>query len=920
MRRVTKASLLIILLVTLFVQTAFAAMQPPKLNQVQQDGALLQMYVSLTNELGDPVVHGFSPTQFNINMDDTNTLNVDSAIPFIETGMGVHYVFAVDVSQPVNRMMPDVRSGMSAFVDSLNENDAVSILTFGTDVKTLASYNTDKTAVKEIIRGLSAAEMDTVLYKGTYDAVRQAAKYGGRSAVIVITDGKDDPGKNNVEIQQKYTKDSIFESVKSAQVPLYCIGMTDNNDVDAESLAEFALVTGGDQYLVPASQTNAKLNTIKDLASNVIVLNSTLTNEDGKTNNSERHAFCVVFNGVNSNTLEQDISWAAVPTPSPTPAPKLTLTLDDSQFKPMPGMQISFNGMIEYEGNVLAEDLVVLVNDEVWELQTHLNGAGQYTFTATGIVPESAQNVMHIRVAMRGSETASRSVSMELATPTPAPTTTPEPTATPAPKLTLTLTDTELMVEPDDDVAVRGVIDIEGKVSAEDLILYVNDEVCRMETWANGDNQYSFSTNSKVSDAERAALEVKVGIKDTNFSSIIQKLVLVTPTPAPTATPKPQLLFSLEESDISVNSGSAKTITGVLQVTGPVDTDKLVLLVNDEEWSMKLLSIADNQYTFSSTGMLEDVGSEELNVTVALKSEEIYSLPQKIIAVTPTPVPLVSPTPPVIEKVTEAPTVPPRQTAPSMTVVVADDDEMVETSEDTIIQEALNWLEAKNIPIYVPIGIAALIVVLIVVLIIVASRKKRIPIVESTGHFNTNKSGYNEAGVTVRGDDDDQTTRSHDNEKSHEERLTDTVAIGYGMNGKTVHLGDSHTVRLDDEEFGYGVTVRLEDGDENNLDVRMEIRQSGNEPEIRLFSLTKDEAFTLGRKEQANMVVNGDRAISGSHIKLLYDGTDMYVEDMYSTNGTKLNGNRILPEEKHRVANGDIITIGETQITLDFSL
>lgn len=336
MKRVTKASLLLLLLIALFVQTAFAEMPPPKLNQVQQDGALLQMYVGLTNELGDPVVNGFGPNQFNIRMDDTEQLNVDSAIPFIETGMGVHYVFAVDVSKPVNRMMADVRNGMSAFVDGLNENDAVSILTFGTDVKILTSHNTDKAAIKEIIGDLSATEMDTVLYKGTYDAVRQAAKYGGRSAVIVITDGKDDPGKNNAEIQQKYTKDSIFESVKSAQVPLYCIGMTDNNDVDAESLAEFAYVTGGDQYLIPASQTITKLNTIQDMASNVIVLYSTLTNEEGKTNNAERHAFRVDFNGVNSNMLEQDISWAAVPTPSAPPAPKLTLTLDDTQFKPMP--------------------------------------------------------------------------------------------------------------------------------------------------------------------------------------------------------------------------------------------------------------------------------------------------------------------------------------------------------------------------------------------------------------------------------------------------------------------------------------------------------------------------------------------------------------------------------------------------------
>lgn len=929
MKRVAKAGLLVILAVVLFAQAAFAEMQPPKLNQVQQDGALLQMYVSLTNELGDPLVSGFSPNQFNISMDGSDPLNVDAAVPFLETGMGVHYVFAVDVSKPVNRMMPDVRSGMSAFVDSLNENDAVSILTFGTDVKTLASHSTDKAALKEIIKDLAATEMDTVLYKGTYDAVRQAAKYGGRSAVIVITDGKDDPGTHNVEIQQKYTKDSIFESVKSAQVPLYCIGMTDNNDVDAESLLEFAQVTGGDQYLVPASQTINKLNTIKDLASNVVVLCSVLTNPEGKMNSAERHAFCVTFNGMDSNTLEQDISWAAVPTPSPTPAPRLTLTLDNQQFEPMPGTAFSFNGLIEYEGDVRAEDLVVLVNDEVWELQTHMNGEGQYTFTASGTVPESAQNVLQVRVAMRDSETASRSVSLNLATPTPTPSPTPTPTPsptpteaptpTPAPKLTLTLTDSELMYVAGAEIAVRGVIDIEGKVAAEDLILYVNEEACSMDTWANGDNQYSFSANCKASDAMNGVLEVKVAIRDTNFSSIIQKLPLVTPTPAPTATPKPQLIFSLDEKDISVNSGSAKTITGILQTTGSIDTDMLVLLVNNEEWSMRLLANSDNQYTFSATGMLENVSDEELSVTVALKGAEIYSLPQRILTITPTPVPVVSPTPPVIAKLTEAPTVPPRQTAASMTVVVADDNDATEGKEETIIQKAMSWLEEKHIPIYVPIGVFVLLVVLVVVLILVLSRKKREPVVESTGNFITDKTGYAEASVTVRGEDDDQITRRNDSDKAHWQASSDEASIGQDSDGRTVHLDDSHTVRLDDEDFGIGATVRLEDEDESTMDLHMEIRQSGHEPESRMFTLRKDAEVTLGRSEQSDLVISGDMAIARRQMKLLYDGTDVFVEDLYSTNGTKLNGKRIVPEEKCCIADGDVITIGGTQITLRFS-
>ena len=253
-----------------------------------------------------------------------------------------------------------------------------------------------------------------------------------------------------------------------------------------------------------------------------------------------------------------------------------------------------------------------------------------------------------------------------------------------------------------------------------------------------------------------------------------------------------------------------------------------------------------------------------------------------------------------------------------MTVVVADDTDATEGEKETLIQRVMGWLEGKHIPIYVPIGVLVLLIALIVVLILVLSRRNRKPVVESTGNFNTSKTGYAEAGVTVWYEDE-QITRCNDAYGLQEKYPSETDAANQNANGRTVHLDESHTVRLDDEDFGFGATVRLEDEDESSLDIHMEIHQAGREAERRMFTLRKDAAFVLGRKEQSDFVIHGDRAVSGSHLKLMYDGTDVYVEDMYSTNGTKLNGERIAPEEKRRVADGDVIMIAETQITLHFS-
>src|SRR5699024_2320776 len=128
--------------------------------------------------------------------------------------------------------------------------DTATIITFGEVITQRIVNSGERAAILEAINGLEANEGMTALYKGVIDAVSLAAS-GGRSAVIMITDGKNDP----TDEMEVYTKDGIFDEVVSAQVPLYCVGLNDNNGVDKESLAEFAAATGGGQYDIPASQT-----------------------------------------------------------------------------------------------------------------------------------------------------------------------------------------------------------------------------------------------------------------------------------------------------------------------------------------------------------------------------------------------------------------------------------------------------------------------------------------------------------------------------------------------------------------------------------------------------------------------------------------------------------------------------------------
>ncbi|MCD7744498.1 MAG: FHA domain-containing protein [Lachnospiraceae bacterium] len=58
-------------------------------------------------------------------------------------------------------------------------------------------------------------------------------------------------------------------------------------------------------------------------------------------------------------------------------------------------------------------------------------------------------------------------------------------------------------------------------------------------------------------------------------------------------------------------------------------------------------------------------------------------------------------------------------------------------------------------------------------------------------------------------------------------------------------------------------------------------------------------------------ITTDDRYISGRHLRLIRDGTEVYVEDMKTKNGTWLNGKQLI--SKKRIHHGDILKIGKSE-------
>lgn len=71
--------------------------------------------------------------------------------------------------------------------------------------------------------------------------------------------------------------------------------------------------------------------------------------------------------------------------------------------------------------------------------------------------------------------------------------------------------------------------------------------------------------------------------------------------------------------------------------------------------------------------------------------------------------------------------------------------------------------------------------------------------------------------------------------------------------------------------------------------------------------------MVFGRTEQADIVIAEDPLLSSSHFRISIEGDDCQIEDMQSTNGTKLNDQRIMTRPIH---DGDRIIAGQSTFTV----
>ena len=73
--------------------------------------------------------------------------------------------------------------------------------------------------------------------------------------------------------------------------------------------------------------------------------------------------------------------------------------------------------------------------------------------------------------------------------------------------------------------------------------------------------------------------------------------------------------------------------------------------------------------------------------------------------------------------------------------------------------------------------------------------------------------------------------------------------------------------------------------------------------------------ITIGRVGQNDLVIDGDEFASARHARIEARGDGVWVQDLDSTNGTFLNGSRVVGAE--RMNPGDVLRVGETDLRVE---
>ncbi|MCM1541092.1 MAG: FHA domain-containing protein [Blautia sp.] len=138
-------------------------------------------------------------------------------------------------------------------------------------------------------------------------------------------------------------------------------------------------------------------------------------------------------------------------------------------------------------------------------------------------------------------------------------------------------------------------------------------------------------------------------------------------------------------------------------------------------------------------------------------------------------------------------------------------------------------------------------------------------------------------------------------------RTMQEAMYGYAVAEDTVYECRGRETESQGTEYGRTVYV------EETPDAAKLIHRIYSSQGQLLADLDKD-IFSIGKKKEEVDLVLEDMSVSRMHARIVKQGTEIYLEDLNSTNGTFKNGLRLQPYEKRKLETEDEIKFGNMTV------
>ncbi|WP_449244717.1 VWA domain-containing protein [Desulfobacca acetoxidans] len=283
----------------------------------------VEMILSVLDKTGRPIKN-LTPENFSLSVEGLPIKDF-SLEPISSAKSPLSVVLAIDVSGSMKgEPMAEARKAAAIFLDELEKDDHVALITFGQGVYHLSDFAAKKHEVREQLQHLEAKEQWTWLYQATLEAMEKAVQAPTtRAAVILLTDGKDEGSP--------VSEEAVLDRIKGAQVPIYAMGFGSKAQVDY--LQKVASASQGAFLSTPQAADLTNLyQTVLDYLKNQYILRFTYENPVGVYTSQLKLSVA----GQELSTQRRFLYVAAEPQPQPPPAPIII-----PQVPPLPALEPS---------------------------------------------------------------------------------------------------------------------------------------------------------------------------------------------------------------------------------------------------------------------------------------------------------------------------------------------------------------------------------------------------------------------------------------------------------------------------------------------------------------------------------------------------------------------------------------------------